>query len=105
MGLGGNTRRQRESGHLAHRVAERFIRIAGRQWKSVGAAKFKTHCLALLDRLEPEGLVSTKHGRPVARVLPYPPPPETLIGALRDKIVVRDDILSTGIAWQADAES
>ena len=34
-------------------------------------AKFKERCLALLDQLDAQGLVVTKHGKPVARVLPY----------------------------------
>jgi len=73
--------------------------------KTIGAAKFKEQCLALLDKLTPEGIVVTKHGKPVARVLPYPQRPEAMIGALRDKITVRGDILSTGVSWKADAES
>jgi len=73
--------------------------------KTIGAAKFKERCLALLDTLSPEGIVITKHGKPVARVLPYPQRPEAMIGALRDKIAVRGDILSTSTAWKADAES
>ena len=39
--------------------------------KTVGAAKFKEQCLSLIDHLDPDGLVVTKHGKPVARVLPY----------------------------------
>lgn len=73
--------------------------------KTIGAAKFKEQCLALLDRLTPEGLVITKHGRPVARVTPYPRRSSDLIGCLRAKIVVRGDLLSTGAVWDADAES
>ncbi len=73
--------------------------------KTIGAAKFKEQCLALLDKLSPEGIVVTKHGKPVARVLPYPQRPEAMIGALRDKITVRGDILSTGVSWKADAQS
>ena len=70
--------------------------------KKIGAAKFKEQCLALLDRLSPEGIIVTKHGKPVARVLPYPRRPAEMIGALRGKITVRGDILSTGSAWDAD---
>jgi prevent-host-death family protein len=72
---------------------------------TIGAAKFKEQCLSLLDNLSPEGIVITKHGKPVARVLPYPQRPERMIGALRDKIAVRGDIFSTGVSWDADAES
>ena len=38
--------------------------------KTVGAAKFRQQCLSLLDHLDPEGLLVTKHGKPVARVVP-----------------------------------
>lgn len=73
--------------------------------KTIGVTKFKEQCLALLDELEPEGLVITRHGKPVARVLPYPQRPQERIGALREKIVVRGEILSTGESWDADPQS
>lgn len=73
--------------------------------KTVGAAKFKQQCLSLLDHLDPEGLVVTKHGKPVARVVPYERAFAPLIGSLKDKIVVNGDLLSTGSVWQANAES
>ncbi len=38
---------------------------------TIDAAKFKEQCLALLDDLGEDGLVITKRGRPVARLLPY----------------------------------
>jgi antitoxin (DNA-binding transcriptional repressor) of toxin-antitoxin stability system len=71
---------------------------------SIGAAKFKEQCLALLENLSPEGLVITKHGKPVALVTPYPKESSDLIGCLRDKIEVHGDLLSTGISWNADAQ-
>jgi hypothetical protein len=73
--------------------------------KSIGVAKFKEQCLALLNGLTPEGLVITKHGKPVARVIPLPRRPADLLGVLADKIEVRGDILSTGVAWESDAQS
>ena len=73
--------------------------------KRIGAAKFKEQCLALLDHLDADGLIVTKHGRPVARVLPYDSEGADLIGSLRHKIKVRGNILSTGLHWDADAQS
>jgi prevent-host-death family protein len=73
--------------------------------KTIGAAKFKERCLALLDSLDPEGLVITKHGKPVAKVIPYARQSASLIGSLRGKIEIRGDILSTGVRWDTDAES
>ena len=72
--------------------------------KTIGAAKFKERCLALLDRLDRDGLVITKHGKPVARLLPFEQQHAELIGSLRHKIEVRGDIFSTGIEWDADAQ-
>ena len=73
--------------------------------RKIGAAKFKEQCLSLLDKLSPEGLIITKHGKPVARVIPYPRPPSDLIGCLRGKIEIHGDILSTELDWDANAES
>ena len=73
--------------------------------KTIGAAKFKEQCLALLDRLDMEGLIVTKHGKPVARVIPYDQQCADLIGSLRHKIKIRGDIFATGVRWDADAQS
>lgn len=69
---------------------------------TIGAARFKERCLALLDRLGPDGLVITKRGKPVARVLPYAQDSASLIGSLRDRIEIKGDIMSTGIRWDAE---
>ena len=73
--------------------------------KVIGAAKFKERCLALLDDLDQDGLVITKRGKPIARLLPYERQHAELIGSLRHKMEIRGSILSTGIEWDADAES
>ena len=73
--------------------------------KRMGAAKFKEQCLSLLDNLTPEGVVITKRGKPVARVIPYPQDSSSLIGVLRDKITIHGDITATGEVWDADDQS
>ena len=73
--------------------------------KEIGAAKFKEQCLALLDQLDADGLIVTKRGKPVARVVPYESQGAELIGSLRHKIKVRGDLFTTGLRWDADAES
>ena len=73
--------------------------------KTIGAAKFKEQCLALLDRLDADGLIVTKHGKPVARVVPYDQQCADLIGSLQHKIKIRDDLFTTGLRWDADAQS
>ncbi len=73
--------------------------------KSISATKFKERCLALLDELEPDGLIITKNGKPVARLVPYEREHAELIGSLRHKVEVRGDIVSTGKTWNAGSES
>lgn len=70
--------------------------------RTMAAAKFKEGCLALLDDLGPEGLVITKRGKPVARLLPYATGSAHLIGALAGKIRIRGDLQSTGVRWKAE---
>jgi prevent-host-death family protein len=67
--------------------------------RKIGAAKFKEQCLALLDDLTPEGVIITKHGKPVARLVPVGQEGTDLIGSLRDKIEIRGDLESTGVVW------
>ena len=70
--------------------------------RTIGAAQFKEQCIALLDQLDPDGLVVTKHGKPVARVVPYQWDGD-LIGSLRHKVEIHGDIFSAGTHWNADA--
>ncbi len=69
--------------------------------KTITAAKFKAQCLSLFDHLDPEGLVVTKRGKAVARVIPMTRPSADLIGALRGQIKFTGDVTSTGLRWNA----
>jgi len=69
--------------------------------KKIAAAKFKEQCLSLLDHLDSEGLIVTKHGKPVARVMPIERASADLIGALQGRIKIKGDITSTGLTWEA----
>ena len=71
---------------------------------TIGAAKFKAQCLRILDDLDDEGLVITKHGKPVAMLLPHPQPLACLIGSLRGKITIHGDIMSTGAGWDVETQ-
>ena len=69
--------------------------------KTIAAAKFKEQCLSILDHLGPEGVVVTKRGKPVARVLPANRGPVELIGCLKGRARILGDIMSTGVKWNA----
>ena len=71
--------------------------------RTIGAAKFKEQCLSLLDSLDAESIIITKHGRPVARLLPYEQQWADLIGSLKDKVTIKGDIFPTGVRWDAES--
>ena len=71
--------------------------------KTVPAAKFKEQCLALLDRVDPDGILITKHGKPVAKLVPVHTNNANLIGSLKSKIKIKGNILTTGAKWNAES--
>lgn len=70
--------------------------------KTIDAAVFKEQCLELLDNLDQEGLVVSRRGKPVARLIPLEHQHAELIGSLRHKVKIRGDILSTGFDRDGD---
>ena len=69
--------------------------------KQLSASKFREQCLALLDRVDPEGIVVTKRGKPIAKLIPFGADSADLIGSLKGKLRIKGQILSTGIKWDA----
>ncbi len=63
----------------------------------LNASKFKEQCLSLLDHLDPGGIVITKHGKPVARLIPIESGCADLIGSMEGRVRVTGDIFSTGV--------
>jgi prevent-host-death family protein len=46
------------------------------------------------------GVVVTKRGKPVARVVPMVDRPEQIVGAMKGEITIRGDIISPlGVEW------
>ena len=70
--------------------------------KTIAAAKFKEQCLSIIDNVEPEGIIITKHGKPVAKLVPVKRFSD-LIGSMKGKIKIKGDIFSTGIKWDAES--
>ena len=69
--------------------------------KQIAAAKFKEQCLSILDHVAEEGLVITKHGKPVAKLIPIRAESSGLLGSLKGKIKIKGDVLATGLKWHA----
>ncbi len=55
----------------------------------IPAAQFKRQCLALLENVEAEGIVITRHGKPVASLVPIEPDSRALIGSPKGKIAIK----------------
>ena len=71
--------------------------------KQIAAARFKEQCLAILDRVEDDGIVITKRGRPVARLIPIRADSRSLIGSLKSKVRLKGDLMKTGLKWNAES--
>jgi prevent-host-death family protein len=71
--------------------------------KQIPAAKFKEQCLSLLDRVDEEGIVITKRGKPVAKLIPIRTESAELIGKLKGRLKIKGDIFSTGLKWHAQS--
>lgn len=70
---------------------------------TIAAGEFKAKCLKLLDEVaeKREPLIITKHGKPVAQVVPMPPK-QNIIGAMRGSVLWEGDIISPiDVEWEA----
>jgi prevent-host-death family protein len=71
---------------------------------TISATEFKAKCLKILDELGPQGIVVTKRGQPVAKVTPvHLVDNSKLIGSMKGKVIIRGDIFSTGVKWNAES--
>jgi prevent-host-death family protein len=71
--------------------------------KQIPATKFKEQCLSLLDRVDEDGIVITKRGKPVAKLISIRAESAELIGKLKGRVKVKGNILSTGLKWNAQS--
>lgn len=72
--------------------------------ETIPASEFKAKCLRILDHLGPQGVVITKRGQPVARVIPLPTKTgKDFYGCMAGKIIVKGNIFSTGRKWDAQS--
>ncbi len=78
--------------------------------RTVPAARFKAQCLALMDRVGRTGeeIIITKHGRPVAKLVPVTPRGpgrRPLFGRSRGVIQIVGDIVAPiGPDWEPGAD-
>ncbi len=63
--------------------------------KRIAAAQFKAQCLQLMDEVKNKhkSLIITKHGLPIAKLVPIEEEPLNLFGALKGTVHINGDIL------------
>lgn len=73
----------------------------------ISAAEFKARCLKLMDHVNEfhEEVIITKHGKPVAKLVPVTAAPEKpLFGFLDKKIQINEDIIAPlNLEWTASS--
>jgi len=83
----------RESRFLA--TLEMTMRRARCRLKEIDVRKFKAQCLAIMDQVLTSGepVLITKHGKPVARLVPAQNDADDIFGYMADKVKVVGDIV------------
>jgi prevent-host-death family protein len=67
--------------------------------KTMAAGSFKAQCLAVMDEVQAkrEAVVITKHGKPVAKLIPADEDTDEIYNFLRGKGAITGDVVSPGI--------
>jgi prevent-host-death family protein len=79
--------------------------MPGKKDSRIDAGEFKAHCLQLIDQVSHSRvpIIITKHGKPLAKLVPYVEEPSSLFGCMNDTVVIHEDIVEgTGEIWQAN---
>lgn len=68
--------------------------------RKMAAGAFKVHCLAVMDEVQAkrETVVITKHGKPVAKLVPVGEDTDDIYGFLAGKIAITGDIISPALS-------
>lgn len=68
--------------------------------KKMAAGSFKAHCLAIMDEVQAkhETVVITKHGKPVAKLVPIDADTDAIYNFLAGKGAVVGDVVSPAIS-------
>lgn len=63
--------------------------------KTMPAGSFKTHCLSVIDEVydKHEEVVITKHGKPMAKLVPIAEEKKSILGSMRGQIKILGDIV------------
>lgn len=64
--------------------------------KKMAAGQFKNRCLAVMDQVQQSGepVLITKHGKPVAKLVPAGKPGDDIFDYMAGKVTILGDIVS-----------
>ena len=70
--------------------------------KKMAAGLFKVHCLAVMDEVQAkrETVVITKHGKPVAKLVPAEENRDDIYGFLKGKGTITGDLISPALSLE-----
>jgi len=72
--------------------------------EQISASELKANCSRMIARVERgrETLTITRHGRPVARLVPIDEEGQSLFGCLRGSVTIHGDIVDPlDVSWEA----
>jgi prevent-host-death family protein len=71
--------------------------------KEMAAGKFKAQCLAIMDQVLHSGepVLITKHGKPVAKLVPAEKQADDIFGYMTGKVKIVGDIVGSGTPLEA----
>jgi len=67
--------------------------------KKIAAGAFKAKCLAIMDEVKAkrQPVLITKHGKPVAKLVPVDEEKDEIFGFMKDKIQITGDVVSPAL--------
>ncbi|HEY6267948.1 MAG TPA: type II toxin-antitoxin system Phd/YefM family antitoxin [Candidatus Acidoferrum sp.] len=70
--------------------------------KKMGAGAFKANCLAIMDEVQSKRVtvVITKHGKPVAKLVPVNDDKDDIFGFLAGKVTIVGDVVSPALTLE-----
>jgi len=72
---------------------------------TIPAGEFKAKCLNIMDQVNEQRIpiIITKHGIPVAKLVPIETKSFNIFGCLKDNITINDDIIEPiDVKWDAE---
>ena len=75
------------------------------QEQNFSVSEFKKHCLALFEEIQHKGeeILITKHGEPIAKVIPLRKEHQPLRGSMKDQLIINGDIVECD--WSEEWEA